>query len=230
MALLQAADLRAIAANLHAVEARIRAACARCGRDPSEVTLIGVTKRVPAARVRSAIDACLADVGENYVQEGLAKRVALGEAGAPVRWHLIGHLQSNKVGAALEGFDIIHAVDSVRLAEALSRRASRLTPVLLEVNSTREASKFGLDPRDVAPAVATISKLENLELRGLTTVAPATTDEGRLRAVFSEVRLLAEAEGLIELSMGMTDDFEVAIEEGATMVRIGRAIFGERTP
>ena len=230
MAFLQAADLRAIAANLDAVEARIRAACARCGRDPSEVTLIGVTKTVPAARVRSAIDAGLADVGENYVQEGLAKRVALGEAGASVRWHLIGHLQSNKVRAALEGFDVIHAVDSVRLAEALSRRASRLTPVLLEVNSTREASKFGLDPRDVGPAVATISKLENLELRGLMTVAPAVTDEGRLRAVFSEVRLLAEANGLTELSMGMTDDFEVAIEEGATMVRIGRAIFGERTP
>jgi pyridoxal phosphate enzyme (YggS family) len=216
-----------IARNLDSVRGRLQAACDRAGRDPAGVRLIGVTKTVPVDGVLDAVRAGLQDIGENYVQEATAKKIALGRAEA-VRWHLIGNLQTNKAGAALEVFDIIHAVDSVRLAEALSHRSSRAFPVFLEVNVAEEGSKSGFRPDDVTAAVATVSKLPNLSLRGLMTVAPAVFDPEDVRPVFRTLRRLAEANGLTELSMGMTGDFEVAIEEGATMVRIGRAIFGER--
>jgi pyridoxal phosphate enzyme (YggS family) len=218
-----------VAANLALVRARVATACGRASRDPATVTLVGVTKTVPAAVIQGAIEAGLTDVGENYVQEALAKRAALAGAASDVRWHLIGHLQSNKAAAALEAFDMIQAVDSVRLAQALSRRASRLVPVLLEVNVAGEASKIGFAPAEVATAVAEVSKLPGLDLRGLMTVAPAVEDANAVRPVFRTLRALARANGLSELSMGMTGDFEVAIAEGATMIRVGRAIFGERT-
>jgi pyridoxal phosphate enzyme (YggS family) len=220
--------LDAIAANLARVRERIEGACDRSSRDPACVTLIGVTKSVPEAAVRIALAAGLRDVGENYVQEGLARMEALGDAAAGVRWHLIGHLQSNKAKAAVGAFDIIHAVDSEAIARALDGRATRHLPVLLEVNAGGEASKFGFSPREVGAAVRKISKLTHLELVGLMTVAPPAADAEAVRPVFRTVRELAEANGLRELSMGMTGDFEVAVEEGATMVRIGRAIFGER--
>ncbi|HXH23129.1 MAG TPA: YggS family pyridoxal phosphate-dependent enzyme [Dehalococcoidia bacterium] len=218
-----------VAANLADVRARIARACERASRDAREVTLIGVTKSVPQALVRAALAAGLSDLGENYVREGLARREALGEAAAGARWHLIGHIQSNKARAAAQGFDIIHAVDSGAIARALDSRARRPLPVLLEVNAAGEASKFGFAPREVAAAVREISRLPLLELRGLMTVAPAASDPEDVRPVFRTLRDLARANGLSDLSMGMTGDFEVAVEEGATMVRIGRAIFGERT-
>lgn len=218
----------ALSANLARVHRQIRAACERSGRDPASVRLIAVAKTVPAEMVRTAIEAGIREIGENYVREAQTKRSALADVHVAVTWHLIGHLQSNKAGAALETFDMIQAVDSVRLAEALSRRARRPTPILLEVNAAREPSKFGFDPDDIASAVIRIAHLENLDLRGLMTVAPAADEPELVRPVFRDLRQLASASGLAELSMGMTGDFEVAIEEGSTMVRIGRAIFGER--
>ncbi|HZQ35313.1 MAG TPA: YggS family pyridoxal phosphate-dependent enzyme [Dehalococcoidia bacterium] len=214
-----------IAANVAAVRARIAAACERAGRDPASVRLVAVTKTVPAAAVAEALAAGVTDVGENYVREGAAKRAELGGRGV---WHLIGHLQTNKVRAALQAFDTLQAVDSLRLAEAVSRHASRTVPVLLEVNAAGEATKFGFAPADVGAAAAAVRRLPDLELRGLMTVAPATSDPEALRPLFRSLRRLAEANRLQELSMGMSGDFEVAVEEGATMVRIGRAIFGER--
>jgi pyridoxal phosphate enzyme (YggS family) len=215
-----------IAGNVAAVRARIAAACERAGRDPASVVLVAVTKTVPAALVVEALAAGISDLGENYVQEGAAKRAAV--EGRTAVWHLIGHLQTNKVRAALQAFDIIQAVDSLRLAQAISRQASQPVPVFLEVNAAGEATKFGFALAEVGAAVTAVSRLPNIDLRGLMTVAPATAEPESLRPLFRSLRQLAAANGLQELSMGMTGDFEVAIEEGATMVRIGRAIFGER--
>jgi pyridoxal phosphate enzyme (YggS family) len=143
---------------------------------------------------------------------------------------MVGHLQTNKVAAALGLFHTIHSVDSVRLARALSQRATEVLPIFLEVKLAGEETKFGLSPEDVARAVEEIAPLPHLEVRGLMTVAPMTADPYTLRPLFQHLRRLRDSLDLKELSMGMTDDFEVAVEEGATLVRIGRAIFGERRP
>jgi pyridoxal phosphate enzyme (YggS family) len=153
---------------------------------------------------------------------------ALQERAAAATWHFIGHLQTNKSAAAVRLFQVIQSVDSVRLAQHLSRRAIEPIRILLEVNVAGESSKFGFAPSQVSDGVRAIAKLPNLELTGLMTIAPAAEDPETVRPVFRQLRQLAEASGLTELSMGMTDDFEVAVEEGATMVRLGRAIFGER--
>jgi PLP dependent protein len=218
----------AIESNVRGVRSRMAAACARSGRDPARVRLIAVSKTVPAAGVAAAVAAGIEAVGENYVQEAAGKRSELGAMGLSVEWHLIGHLQSNKVAAALGAFDVLESVDSVRLAEAISRRASELVPVLLEVNVAGEPSKTGFAPEEVAEVVRLASRLPNIDLRGLMTVAPAASAPEEVRPCFRTLARLAAANGLAELSMGMTGDFEVAIEEGSTMVRIGRAIFGER--
>jgi len=203
-----------------------------------------VSKTFPAALVAEACRAGLTDIGENRVQEAAAKRPQVVALGVHPRWHLVGHLQTNKVKTALGLFDIIHSVDSLRLAEAISRQAEQTAlgqaglpagqagpvPVLLEVNVGGEASKFGLAPEEVGRAVEQIAGLPGLAVQGLMTVAPLSADPEEVRPVFRELRRLRDALGLRHLSMGMTDDFEVAIEEGATMVRIGRAIFGPREP
>jgi PLP dependent protein len=212
--------------NLEGARQRIRRACERAGRDQASVTLIGVAKRVPPERVREALEAGLRDIGENIVQEAAAKKPALHRPG--LRWHLVGHLQRNKAAAAIETFDIIHSIDSTRLAEALSQRATGRLQVLLEVNIAREPSKFGFSVEELPHALEMIRSLSNLDAIGLMTVAPAVRDAEQVRPVFRELAALARAHDLSELSMGMTDDFEVAVEEGATMVRIGRALFGER--
>ena len=217
-----------IADNITTVRRRIAAACERAGRPPDEVTLIGVSKGVPADAIAEAVAAGLADIGENRVQEAAAKIEALSRRGIMPRWHLVGHLQTNKAKIAANLFAIIHSVDSLRLAQELSRRAQRVG-ILLEVNAAQEASKFGFAPKEVAPALSSIASLPHLDVQGLMTVAPQSHDPEAVRPVFRELRQLRDALGLRELSMGMTDDFEVAIEEGATMVRVGRAIFGERT-
>ena len=200
----------------------------RSERDAAAVRLVGMTKGVAPAAVEAAIAAGLRDFGENFVQEAQERIEVLDAAASEATWHFIGHLQTNKVPAALSLFDIIHSVDSLRLAQQLSHRAHTRLRVLLEVNVAGEASKFGFAPAGVADAVSAIASLPNLDLAGLMTVAPAHADADAARPVFRALRELADANGLTELSMGMTDDFEVAIEEGATLVRIGRAIFGER--
>lgn len=220
-----------IAENIAGLRARIAAAAERSGRDPASVRLIGASsasKGVTEAMVREAIAAGLLDFGENFVQEAAGRMTPLGGLADKATWHFIGHLQTNKAAQALRYFSVIQSVDSLRLAEHLSRRATVPVRILLEVNVAGEASKYGLAPDEVSVAVNTVCKLPNLELTGLMTMAPAVDDAELVRPVFRELRELARANGLSELSMGMTDDFEVAVEEGATMVRLGRAIFGER--
>jgi len=217
-----------VAENLAVVRERIAEACRRAGRSPDEVTLVGVSKGFPAELVVEACAAGLTDLGENRVQEAAPKIEALTARGVRPRWHLIGHLQTNKAKTATGLFAIIHSVDSVRLAEALSHRASEPLPVLLEVNVAREPAKFGFAPEELSSAYATIAALPNLDVRGLMTVAPIADDPESVRPVFRRLRELRDGLGLRELSMGMTGDFEVAIEEGATLVRVGRAIFGPR--
>lgn len=217
-----------IAENLARVRERIATACSRTGRSPDEVTLVGVSKGFPAEAVAEAYAAGLRDLGENRVQEAAGKIEALAALDVRPRWHLVGHLQTNKAKTAAGLFAIIHSVDSLRLAQALSRRARESVPILLEVNVTQEASKFGFAPKEVASTLSAIVALPNLDVRGLMTIAPLTDQPETVRPVFRRLRELRDAEGLRELSMGMTDDFEVAIEEGATMVRVGRAIFGPR--
>ncbi len=224
----QSDPVQTIAANADDIHARIAAAAARAGRDPHAVRLIAVTKTFPAEVCAAALDAGLTDLGENRVQEGAAKAVALAEGGRSPVWHLIGHLQSNKVKAALDAFAVIHSVDSVELATAISRRTSAPISVLLEVNVAAEPSKYGFSLDETASAYERIVVLPNLDVRGLMTVAPQAEDAEQVRPVFRRLRRLAESLGLPELSMGMSGDYEVAIEEGATMVRIGSALFGPR--
>ena len=217
-----------VAEQLTRVRERMAAACHRAGRSPDEVTLVGVSKGMPAQAVAEAYAAGLQDVGENRVQEAAAKSEALAAQGVRPRWHLVGHLQTNKAKTVTGLFAILHSVDSVRLAQALSRRAREPLPILLEVNVAQEASKFGFTPQEVTSALRSIVDLPNLDVRGLMTIAPQTDQPESVRPVFQRLRELRDELGLRELSMGMTNAFEVAIEEGATMVRVGRAIFGER--
>ncbi len=218
-------DREAIRANVAAVESKIAAACARAGRARDEVTLVAVTKTFPATAVDYAAAAGIANVGENRVQEARDKRP---DSKANVRWHLIGHLQSNKAKDAVKLFDVIQSVDSVELAEKLARAAGeKRLEVLLQINIGREPQKSGIAPEDVASAVKHIGSLASLDLRGLMIIPPQGTD-GEARAFFRETRRLRDELGLRELSMGMSEDYEMAIEEGATIVRVGRAIFGAR--
>ncbi len=215
-----------VTSRVHETLRRVEAACLRAGRSPQDVTVVAVAKGFPAEAVREAHAAGLRHFGENRVQEAAAKRPLLADL--DVTWHMVGHLQTNKVKKALELFQVVHSVDSLRLAQELSRRASRPLTVLLEVNVAGEASKFGLSPEEVPSVAEAVARLPHLELVGLMTVAPLARDPEEVRPVFRRLRELACALGLPHLSMGMSDDFEVAIEEGATMVRLGRAIFGPR--
>ena len=216
-----------VAENLGLIEERIEAAARRAGRDAASVRLVGVTKGVALAAVEAALAAGLRDLGENVVQDASERRRLSARAGEAA-WHFIGHLQTNKVRPALALFDIIESVDSLRLAEGLARRATGRLPILLEVNVAQETSKFGFSPDEVADAVSAVARLPSLELRGLMTVAPEVPDAEAVRPTFRALRELARVNGLTELSMGMSNDYEVAVEEGATLVRLGRAIFGER--
>ncbi len=214
---------------------RIAAAAARAGRDPSAVTLVAVSKTVPASRVRAAVAGGFDVLGENRVQEGAAKIPEVPGA----TWHLIGPLQGNKARRALELFDVIQAVHSKELAIRLAGIAAetpgrRPVSVLLQVNVDRDPAKAGFSPESLLAEIDGLDDLAALDIRGLMTIGRLTTDPGEARATFSTLRELADEArarwpGLgTELSMGMSDDFELAIEEGATIVRVGRAIFGER--
>lgn len=215
-----------VAENVRRVRERIAAACERAGRDPSEVTLIAVTKGRTVTEVAAAVRAGIRDIGENRVQEGETKRELLETAGVSgITWHLVGHLQRNKAGRALRAFDVFHGVDSVGVLEALAKRATRPVPIFLEVKLAAEPSKHGCSLDDVPELIRAVRELPNLDLVGLMTVAPATSDAETVRPVFRKLRALAQEFGLEKLSMGMSNDFEVAVEEGATHLRIGRAIF-----
>ena len=214
---------------------RIAAACARAGRQPAEVTLVAVSKTVPAEALRDAVAAGLDLLGENRVQEGAAKVPEVPGA----RWHLVGPLQSNKARRALEVFDAIQSVDSVELAQRLDRLAREVRPgtrypVLLQVNVDDDPAKAGFAPWDLAVALETIDGLDGLDVRGLMTIGRLAERAEDARSTFRSLRDTSErlrgvdARIGADLSMGMTDDFELAIEEGATIVRVGRAIFGER--
>jgi pyridoxal phosphate enzyme (YggS family) len=223
-----------LADNFAAIQQRIRAACERAGRTPESVALIAVTKGQPPEVVNEA--AALGQVlfGENKVQEAKAK---IPLCAARLRWHMIGHLQSNKCRDAVALFEMVHSVDSLPLAQELQKQAekfSRTLPVLLEVNIAGEASKFGYQPEQMLADLPQINALKRLEIHGLMTLAPWSPNPERARPVFRAAREWKErCEDLLgaplpHLSMGMTGDFEVAIEEGATLVRIGTALFGER--
>ena len=226
-----------ISENIAAIRRRIADTCARSGRDASGVTLVAVAKTFPAEFVHEAVASGVDDVGENYVQELLSKRQQLHEAG--VRWHFIGHLQSNKVRQIVPWIHLIHAVDSEGLIREIDRRAAgtdRVIGCLVEVNTTGEQSKFGVEPDGVLPLVRSTADLTHVRIAGLMTIGPFLPDPEGSRPMFRRLRELrdeANGEGLTrapmtELSMGMTGDFEVAIEEGATLIRIGTAIFGSR--
>jgi pyridoxal phosphate enzyme (YggS family) len=220
--------------QLAAVRARIAAAAARSGRPADAVRIVGVTKGHPLERVREAAAAGLLDLGENRVQEALAKQAAWPEA--PVRWHLIGHLQRNKVRLVVGRFALIHSLDSVRLADALEAAAAAaavVQPVLVEVNVAREPQKTGAAPEEAPALVAHAAGLPHLEVRGLMTIAPYDATDEEQHRVFGDLRALRDglatsAVGLADLSMGMSGDFEAAVQEGATMVRLGTILFGER--
>ena len=214
-----------IAERLEAIRAEIAQICERANRDPGEVRLIAVSKTHSSETIREALAAGQIEFGENRVQEGLAKLDEL--AGSEARIHLIGHLQRNKARFAGR-FASVQSIDSVRLAEAVARQLDAPLDVLLEVNVAGEASKQGFDPAELESAFAQIAALPQLRVRGLMTIAPLVADAEQVRPVFRRLRELRDALGLPELSMGMSNDYAVAIEEGATIVRIGRAVFGER--
>jgi PLP dependent protein len=229
-----------LAGRVAAVRERIARAAARAGRPPEDVLLVAISKTFPAEAVREAFEAGLRELGENKVQEADSKIVALGDLRpAGLRWHLVGHLQGNKARRAAQLFDRIHSVDSVELAARLARVASeqqRVLSVLVQVHLGNEATKSGLEERDLTSTLETMRELPGLRVDGLMTLPPFEDDPERARPHFRrlrELRDLALARGLLagrELSMGMSHDLEVAVEEGATLVRVGSAIFGERPP
>jgi len=212
-----------VAARVADVRARIAAAAARAGRDPAHVTLVGATKTVPAAQIAAALDAGLVDVGENRAQELLAKAPVLAERAAAPRWHFLGTLQRNKVAGLAAWVSCWQTVDRVELGRSIARHAPRAR-VLVEVNLAGEPQKAGCSPETVPALVEELRGLD-LAVAGLMAVPPHRDDP---RPWFARLAALAAAAALPELSMGMTDDFEVAVEEGATMVRVGRALFGDR--
>jgi pyridoxal phosphate enzyme (YggS family) len=219
-----------VARGLSDVRARIAAAAERAGRDPAEVTLVGASKTVPPRVLRDAFDCGLGDFGENRMQEALPKVEALSDLAC--RWHFIGQLQSNKVKFLANRFQLVHSVDRPTLAREIDRWAGRIgcvQPVLVQVNVAREASKAGVAPEEVEPLCTLIRGLPAVRLAGLMTIAPEVADPEEVRPVFRALRVLRDrwVPGG-DLSMGMSGDFEVGVEEGATLVRVGRAIFGPR--
>ena len=226
-----------IAENLRSVQDRIAAAAKRAGRDPSSVRLVTVTKTIGFDRIREAVTAGAAILGENRVQEAGKKIEALGRIAS---WHLIGHLQTNKTKYAVKLFDLIHSVDALELAREIDRQAAKIGKVqdiLIEISIAGEASKAGMAVKGAPALVAEAARLNNVSVKGLMTMPPYSENPEDSRPYFSVLRELAETiakeniptVSMQELSMGMSGDFEVAVEEGATLVRVGTAIFGTRS-
>ena len=225
-----------VARQYDEIKKRVEAACQRAGRNPEEVTLIAVSKTKPVEMLREAYEAGARDFGENKVQEILAKKPKLPE---DIRWHMIGHLQTNKVRQIVGKTCLIHSVDSVRLAEEIHKESVKkglVTQILLEVNVAEEESKFGFHVEEVEDALKQIQELSGVCVRGLMTIAPFVDNPEDNRPVFQKLNKLyvdmktknIDNDTMNILSMGMTGDFEVAVEEGATMVRVGTGIFGAR--
>jgi hypothetical protein len=226
-----------IADNIAVIRDRMARAAQRCGRNAAEVALVAVTKTHPAEMVRQAWQAGVTTVGENYIQEACDKIAALADC--PLSWHFIGHLQTNKAKIAVALFDLIHGVDSLKLAREVDKQAAKIgkiQSILIQVNVSGEATKSGTTEEAALELIRDAGRLEHLRVRGLMTMPPFFDQPERARPYFAALRRLrdrirAEAVAgvdMVELSMGMTGDFEVAIEEGATLVRIGTAIFGPR--
>ena len=223
-----------LAGNLENVRARIRAASERAGRNPDEVTLLAVSKGQPPELIKAASELGLNLFGENKVQEAKAK---IPLCPSRLHWHMIGHLQSNKCRDAVHFFEMIQSVDSLELAREINKwadKSAKTMPILLEVNIAGESTKFGFKPEALLAELPAINALPRIEINGLMTMAPWTLDAEKVRPVFRRLReIKAECERILgaslrHLSMGMSSDYEVAIEEGSTIVRIGTAIFGER--
>ena len=224
--------------NLARIRGCIEAVCRRTGRDPRGITLVGVTKFADIPQIKEAIKSGLTHIGENKVQDARKKFSALQDSGVKVTRHMIGHLQTNKVKHALEIFDLIQSIDSAKLAAAIEAQAAKLNKnidVLLQVNTAGEEQKFGAAPSGVFALIEEMAKFKHIRLFGLMTMAPLTQDKEIIRRCFRDLRLLrdqvsgrfpaGERLEMKYLSMGMTADYEIALEEGANMVRIGRAIF-----
>lgn len=228
--------MQQIGQNLERLYERIRSACHRAGRNPSDITLVAVTKTFPIEAINQAIARGVAIIGENRVQEALEK---YPHVGPKVQWHLIGHLQSNKVKKAVEIFSLIHSVDSVGLAKEIGHRATqsgKIQDILLEVNTSGEPQKYGFLPEDILEVLKEINDIPGIKVLGLMTVGPLTEDEEKVRSAFRRLRGIFEEAVKLELSnmemrhlsMGMSGDFEIAIEEDSNMIRVGSAIFGSR--
>ena len=226
---LAAMDSSYIHNNIADLRSRVAGACGRSDRDPSAVKIIAVTKNFSQQAIRDAINYGLTDFGENRVQEAAAKLKQLADCRSSFKLHFIGHLQSNKVRDALEIADMIHSVDTLRLAYLINEQAVKKVPVLIQVNLAGEESKSGFAEDKLDSAIGSICQLPNLQTLGIMAIAPQVDDARELRPLFARLNKLNQSYNFRELSMGMSDDFEVAIEEGSTMIRVGRAIFGERS-
>jgi pyridoxal phosphate enzyme (YggS family) len=232
--------------NLALCLEKLKNSVAKAGYSFSDITLVAVTKAVPVPRICEAIDYGVRHIGENKIQEALLKFKDVNsyaqKKGLPLTWHMLGHLQTNKVSDAVKMFDLIHSVDSVRLAEKIDKEAHRLQKVqevLLEVKTSDEATKYGFAPEELKVALEKIAAFKNIKVKGLMTIAPPVDGPGKARPYFRKLKKLADEIFVHRLSpivyrpilsMGMTDDFQAAVSEGANMVRIGRGIFGERKP
>jgi len=220
--------------NLKIINVKIKKAALKASRNPEKIKLVAVTKAAAIEQIKEAINAGVKIIGENKVQEAKEKYQILS---ADIEWHLVGHLQTNKVKYAVEIFDLIHSVDSIKLAKEIDRRSlqfGKITNVLIEVNISGEKTKYGIKPEEVVPFLKEISEFPRVWIRGLMTIAPIVEDKEKARPYFRKLRELSKEikskniknVKMDYLSMGMTEDFEIAIEEGANMVRIGRGIFG----
>ncbi len=220
--------------NLEIINEKIKKAALRTNKNPEEIKLVAVTKTATIKQIKEAISVGVKIIGENKVQEAKEKYQILS---ADIEWHLVGHLQTNKVKYAIEIFDLIHSVDSIKLAKEIDKRSLQfgmITNILVEVNVSGEETKYGIKPEEVEPFLKEISEFSRIRVRGLMTIAPIAEDKEEVRPYFRKLRKLFEKIKIENmknirmdyLSMGMTEDFEAAIEEGANMVRIGRGIFG----
>jgi len=218
--------------NLQKVQDEIASVCQRIGRNPQEITLVAITKNASAQAIQEAINCGITDIGENRIQEAQKKYKDI----SAVKFHLVGHLQTNKVKEAVKIFNLIHSVDSLKVAVEIDKEAAKINKVqdiLIQVNTSQEASKFGLNPDGIVEIIKKISQLPNIHISGLMTIAPLVDNPGKTRPFFRQLRELRDrlnksqvtSHKLQDLSMGMTNDYQVAIEEGANILRIGRAIF-----
>ncbi|MBU0709744.1 MAG: YggS family pyridoxal phosphate-dependent enzyme [Candidatus Omnitrophica bacterium] len=225
-------------ANLCGIRERIASVCSKINREPESITIVAVCKNRTVEEIREAIAVGITDIGENKVQEAIAKYNKLSAVSCQLsasKWHMVGHLQSNKVKQAVKIFDLIHSVDSLKLAEGINRQAesfAKVQDILLEVNTSGEASKYGLRPQETIGVIKGLAGFKNLNIKGLMTIAPIVDNPEDARPYFKSLRELRDKINNLrlitydlQLSMGMSDDFEAAIEEGADIVRLGRAIF-----